>query len=88
MDKFIRIALLVIAFLPMSFYYLHVKDYNSIIVLEDQVVYRGPSAMFEQTQLIPKGMKILTGKTHNGWRYILSPNSHRGWFNTEKVEKL
>lgn len=87
-DKYIRVLLLVIAFTPMAFYYLHVKNYNSTIVLENQIVYRGPSMMFEQIQLIPKGMKLITGKTHNGWRYILSPSSHQGWFNSDKVEDL
>lgn len=87
-DKYIRVILLVIAFTPIAFYQLHVKNYRPIIVLEDQIVYRGPSAMFEQIQLIPKGMKLLTGKTHNGWRYIITPSSHQGWFNTDKVEDL
>ena len=88
MDKYLRVLMLVIAFSPLAFYHIHVKVYHSIIVLEDQIVYRGPSAMFEQIQLIPKGMKLLTGKTHNGWRYILTPSSHRGWFNSEKVQEL
>lgn len=87
-DKYIKVIILVISFLPMSFYHFHVKDFNSIIVLEDQVVYRGPSAMFEQTQIIPKGMKLLTSKTHGDWRYVLTPSSHRGWFKTKKVESL
>lgn len=87
-DKYIRIILLVLAFLPVTFYGFYAKDFHSIIVLDDEIVYRGPSTMFEQIQLIPKGMKILTGQTYNGWRYIVSPSSHQGWFHTDKVEKL
>lgn len=87
-DKYLKLLIIILAITPISYYQFHVKKYNSIIVLEDQVVYRGPSAMFEQIQLIPKGMKLLTGKTHNGWRYILTPSSHQGWFNTNKVEDL
>lgn len=88
MDKYIRLVVLVLAFMPLAFYFMYAKNYHSIIVLEDQIVFRGPSEMFEQTQLIPKGMKLITGKTHNGWRYILSPESHKGWFKSTKVEKL
>lgn len=88
MDRYIKVVILIFAFMPISFYGLFVKDYRSIVILEDQVVYSGPSEMFEQIQLIPKGMKLITGKTHNGWRYILSPSSHRGWVITDKVKKL
>ena len=87
-DKYIRIILFVFAMLPIVFYFQHVKQHEKIIVLEDQYVYRGPSKMFEQTQLIPKGMKLLTGKNHNGWRYIVTPESHKGWFYSNDVENL
>lgn len=88
MDRYIKVVILILAFMPISFYGLFVKDYRSVVILEDQIVYSGPSQMFEQIQLIPKGMKLITGKTHNGWRYILSPSSHRGWVITDKVKKL
>lgn len=88
LDKYIRIIIFVFAMLPTVFYYQHVNQHEKIVVLEDQYVYRGPSKMFEQIQMIPKGMKLFTGKDHNGWRYIVTPQSHRGWFKSEKVESL
>lgn len=87
-DKYIRLIIFVLGLLPTVFYFQHVNQHEKIIVLEDEYVYRGPSKMFEQIQIIPKGMKLFTGKNYNGWRYIVTPTSHQGWFTTNKVKSL
>ena len=87
-DKLVTFLMILFATAPLIFYSQYVNKYNATVVLEDQVVYRGPSKMFEQIQLIPQGMKIYTGKEFDGWRYIIAPESHRGWFFTQKVEVL
>jgi len=88
LDKMVRVLMIVLVTIPLIFYSQYVNKYNAAIVLEDQVIYRGPSKMFEQIQLVPQGMKIYTGKEFEGWRYIIAPESHRGWFYSEKVEVL
>jgi hypothetical protein len=88
LDKYIRLIILFLGLLPTVFYFQHVNQHEKIIVLEDEYVYRGPSKMFEQIQIIPKGMKLFTGKNYNGWRYIVTPTSHQGWFTTNKVKSL
>lgn len=87
-DKVLRIILLIISFMPLTFYYIYVNKFNTVVTYEDSIVYRGPSKMFEQIQIIPKGMKLITGEDHGGWKFIIVPESHKGWFFAENVEKL
>lgn len=87
-DKYQTTILALFAILPTVFYYQYVARHEKIILLNDEFLYRGPSKMFEQIQLAPKGMKLFTGKDHNGWRFVESPESHKGWFKTDQVEKI
>ena len=65
---------------PLSLYEV---SYN----LEEKIVYSGPSTIFEQTQIVPKGLKVVFTKIDSDWKYIQFPESFRGWIYQPKVLK-
>lgn len=57
-------------------------DFN--YVLEETVVRRGPSVIFEETSILLPGVKILTSKKSDKWVYIEYPSMFSGWFKKEQ----
>ena len=84
----IRIASLVIIIFPIVFYFTVVSGKSEVVLLEELPVRRGPSEMFEEVQVVPKGMKVFINDQIGGWNLIVHPKSHQGWIKTEKVEKI
>lgn len=86
---FIKIIFISFILLPPFFYYTAIENKETYIAKEDHNVFRGPSKMFEHTQLVPKGMKIYTERNDvEGWKYIVHPDSHQGWIIDNELEKL
>lgn len=84
----VRIISLIVAIFPTIFFLLVLNGKTEVIFLEDQVVRRGPSTMFEEVQLAPKGMKVYIDKNIDGWNLIVHPKSHQGWIKTNAMETI
>jgi hypothetical protein len=84
----LRILSLVITIFPIVFYLTVISDKSEVILLEDHAVRRGPSKMFEEVQLVPKGMKVFINDQVDGWNFIVHPKSHQGWIKTKSLEKI
>jgi uncharacterized protein YgiM (DUF1202 family) len=84
----LRVLSLVITIFPIVFYLTVISDKSEVILLEDHAVRRGPSKMFEEVQLVPKGMKVFINDQVDGWNFIVHPKSHQGWIKTKSLEKI
>jgi hypothetical protein len=73
---------------PLFFYYFYVRHFNTLITYQNEIVYNGPSQMFDQVQLLPRGTKFITSKRYEQWYFIIYPSSHQGWVMPKKVEQL
>jgi len=87
-SKILKSFLVVLSLFPIVFYFVYPAKYNSQIAVDNLIIYSGPSKIFEQIQEVPEGMKVFTGEDFNGWKYIIHPDSHRGWVTTSKLEML
>ncbi|MEX1099817.1 MAG: hypothetical protein WEB87_05295, partial [Bacteriovoracaceae bacterium] len=64
------------------------ENYDQMLAMDKKQVLRGPSAIFEKNQEVPAGMKYVASKNYSGWRYIVSPSSHKGWTRNERAKEL
>ncbi len=68
-----------------TFAYNHsLKKYDLFISSENQNVFLGPSKIFEQVQVLPKGIKYSISKKSKQWYHIESPREFRGWIYKNK----
>mgnify|MGYP000226981912 CR=1 FL=1 len=87
-NKFLRgLGVVLLITVASSFYLFHGK-YERVISLEDKAVFSGPSKMFEQVQLLPRGTVFLFGKEVEGWVQVAFPKSHFGWITKKDIEEL
>jgi hypothetical protein len=86
--KIIRIALVLFAFFPVSFCHFEVSKYTRVIATEGISILRGPSKMFEETQIIPKGMVFIVKSKVDDWIEVAYPKSHSGWIKNKSMESL
>ena len=67
-----------------GFYQYEIQKYELVYVKEDRLIQRGPSAIFEETGVLPAGSKVFLSKEKNDWRYIEYPEVLRGWVNNKR----
>lgn len=46
---------------------------------QEVTIYKGPSKIFEQVQVLPVGTRIISTKESEGWRFIEYPSIFKGW---------
>lgn len=68
--------------------YFGIKDYQINYNLEEAVVYRGPSKIFEEVQILPPGGKFIISKKIKDWKYIKYPSIYKGWVYKNKALNL
>ncbi len=54
----------------------------------ENVVYSGPSRIFEEVQILPKGAKVIFTKESSDWKFIKYPSMYSGWVYKNKAIKL
>ncbi|MDP7321811.1 MAG: tetratricopeptide repeat protein [Bacteriovoracaceae bacterium] len=64
------------------------KNYSIVFNQNESVVYSGPSRIFEEQQILPKGIKFIVGKKSGDWKYVIYPQSYRGWIYKNKAISL
>lgn len=84
----IKLSLALLALLPLGGQLYLKSNYSVMISLEESQVRGGPSKIFETNQEILPGMKFIGTKSFNGWRYVISPSSHKGWIESDSVVNL
>lgn len=85
---FLRIALLIIFILPLAWSVVYKLSYNSYIALEDRQVRAGPSRMFDDSFVMPTGIKYIISKKYKNWGYITYPDKYSGWVILDTKEKI
>lgn len=86
-DSFKKVSLLIcVSLLPVLVYYGVQENYEKSIVMQDTIVRKGPSGIFEKVQELPGGVLIIHSKLKDGWIHIVSPPHLRGW--TNKMNNL
>lgn len=71
-----------IAFLSL---FCFIKDLSIKYNLEEGIVYRGPSRIFEEKQAVPAGIKLIFSKEVKDWKYIKYPSIYEGWVYENKA---
>lgn len=64
------------------------KDYKVVLLKEEAYVHQGPSRIFDPTQLILPGTKVMIENESKDWKYVKYPLMYRGWIYKAKVRKL
>ncbi|MBT4792824.1 MAG: hypothetical protein HON90_14715 [Halobacteriovoraceae bacterium] len=86
--RFFPLVLSVMSLMTVCFVYYSVKDLEVKFNQEDNIVYRGPSRIFEELQVLPKGVKFITSKESQDWTFIKYPAMYSGWIYKNKAIKL
>jgi hypothetical protein len=86
--KYVLTSLFSILFLVVCGFYAFIQSYEVQINREESFVYKGPSKIFEQIQIISPGMKLITKKNEGNWSFVTYPQVYRGWLFKSKVNKL
>lgn len=81
-----KIVLAVLTLLPLLGQLYIKSNYTRAIAMDSKPVLMGPSAIFEQSQELVPGMRAILSEDFNGWRYIVSPASHKGWTRSENLK--
>jgi len=55
------------------------RNYKFAVVIKGARVFEGPSKIFQDFGQIPEGSRVIVGKYHDKWYYILSPSDFSGW---------
>jgi hypothetical protein len=79
---------LLLAFIPVIFHYQYVAKKNVAIVFEESQVREGPSQVFTQSHIIPRGTKVITEEIKSDWVYIVYPLSFVGWIKRSQLGVL
>jgi hypothetical protein len=87
-NLFTKVMLLVSATIPALFLLIFIENKDVAVSISDLEVRSGPSRIFDQVHEIPKGAKIVLGKTYNGWRQVIYPERMEGWINTDRFKIL
>jgi hypothetical protein len=72
-------VLAVIPFLITGIFYAYSSNKNYAIAFEDIEVREGPSEIFEVSNRVPQGAKLLLSEYQNGWFLISRPREYLGW---------
>lgn len=54
---------------------------------EEKVIFQGPSAIFEEVNLLPPGLKYIVTKEDGSWSYIEHPAMFAGWIKKGQQKK-
>lgn len=85
--KLILTSVLGLCFLLISGIYYKVNSFQVEINAQEVTIYKGPSKIFEQVQVLPIGASIIFSKKLNEWSYIDYPTFLRGWVYKGKAIK-
>lgn len=85
--KVFSILIMIMSVVVFGFVY-SIKDYNIEYSLDDYTVYSGPSRIFEQVQILPKGSKVIFTKESSDWKFIKYPSIYSGWVYQSKAKRL
>lgn len=64
------------------------KDFKTVLLKEEAYVHQGPSRIFDPTQLILPGTKVMIESESGDWKLVKYPIVYRGWIYKAKVKKL
>ncbi|MCK5073891.1 MAG: hypothetical protein KAQ98_10725 [Bacteriovoracaceae bacterium] len=82
-----RIKLLLVgiavSLIPLASLFFYFEKFDQAIFFEKGNVYQGPSGIYSVTNHIDPGIKIIVGKSHGGWFYIVAPEKYNGWVKRE-----
>lgn len=73
----------ILSLLPL-FIYQRVNSFQVEINREETTIYRGPSKIFEEVEILPLGVQFIVTKSSKDWRYIEYPSLFRGWIRQGK----
>ena len=79
------VALCILSVIPWGVKLYLSNTYKFAVVIEDGRVYEGPSKIFQDYGLVPEGSRVIVGKYHDKWYYILSPKDFSGWVNKKSL---
>lgn len=80
-----KIIWLTIALVPLAFPLVFMQNNFAIITSSEQPVYEGPSEVFEKSNELPLGLKVVVKNNQDGWYKILSPNRFAGWVKKDSI---
>ncbi len=80
--KYLLVAI-VLSALPLGSIFFIKKGYNYAVALKPVRVYEGPSKIYPDFGEIAPGSRVVVGRFHDNWYYVLSPSDLSGW--VEKV---
>ncbi len=87
-NNFIRIAIFIIAIIPIAFKSYFVDSMVKAVPLVDVDVFEGPSKVFEKTNVLNKGLLVKLINKQEGWSYVIYPEKLQGWIKTDEVEVI
>ncbi len=86
--KFKKSLLIIFSLTILSHSLIYIVDqtFSWAIVTENGKVYDGPSAIFTQTMVLPKGLKVITKKGSNErWLRIYTMDLKTGWIKRDQL---
>jgi hypothetical protein len=77
----------VLGLIGISFFviFLGIKDFQVNYNLTENIIYRGPSRIFEEKQVLLPGAKVIFSKKVDDWKYIKYPSIYEGWIYKNKA---
>lgn len=83
--KTLMTLLFIISFLPFGFKKLYLSQFNFGIVLKDSEVREGASRIYEVSNTIAGGSKVMIKNPESEWIYIQYPIYYAGWIKKEDL---
>jgi hypothetical protein len=68
-------------------WYVH-EQYRQTILTQETLLYDGPSLVFGDIQVLPKGLKVIRGKKIDNFYEVVAPRKIQGWIANENLHDL
>lgn len=84
-NKTIKVLCVIIALLPMTFPVIFINNNFGVATLKEQPVFEGPSEVFDKSNELPVGIKVLVKDNRDGWYKIITPERFSGWIKRDSI---
>lgn len=75
----VKVILSLLIMLPGIIGYIYYSKTEVVILQQDKIVRSGPSKIFEEVHVMPKGMKVLMGRSYSDFLEVVYPSTYKGW---------
>lgn len=81
----LKVMWIALVLTPMIFPIAALNNNFAVVIKKEQPVFEGPSEVFEKSNELPTGLKVIVKNNQDGWFKILTPERFTGWVKSNSI---